>query len=136
MVSQNLTGRFLHPNQPYYKGNAAPFPSGVWLSAEQNNRASHATFAHLAGLHLVGIMRRANLAYGVIGRIGHSDFVDKQTARGNGFLGLFAGYFWAISSVFFGAGGRYRLPFETALCLLGGAGLAWLCSKLRPRLNR
>lgn len=62
-------------------------------------------------------------------------WINKRRAE-TVFLGLFAGYFWAISSVFFGAGGRYRLPFETALCLLGGAGLAWLCSKLRPRLNR
>lgn len=38
-------------------------------------------------------------------------------------LVLFCGYFWGISSLFFGAGGRYRLPFETALCLLGGAGV-------------
>ncbi len=62
-------------------------------------------------------------------------WINKRRAE-TVFLGLFAGYFWAISSVFFGAGGRYRLPFETALCLLGGAGLAWLCSKLCPRLNR
>lgn len=32
-------------------------------------------------------------------------------------------YFWGISSVFFGAGGRYRAPFESVLCLLAAAGI-------------
>lgn len=45
------------------------------------------------------------------------------------FLVIYVGYFWGISSAFFGAGGRYRLPFETALCVLGGIGWILLREK-------
>lgn len=47
--------------------------------------------------------------------------------------GVYILYFWGISSTFFGAGGRYRAPFESALCILGGAAAAVLWNKLTRR---
>lgn len=49
------------------------------------------------------------------------------------FIGIYILYFWGISSTFFGAGGRYRAPFESALCILGGAAAAVLWNKLTRR---
>ena len=47
------------------------------------------------------------------------------------FMSLYILYFWAISSTFFGAGGRYRAPFESALCILAGAGFCALQSQIK-----
>ena len=52
------------------------------------------------------------------------------------FIGIYILYFWGISSTFFGAGGRYRAPFESALCILGGAALAAAWEVIKKKSKR
>ena len=83
----------------------------------------------LLGLCLLQTLLTAGLAFAGVCLI----WKDKTKRNHLVFIGIYILYFWGISSTFFGAGGRYRAPFESALCVLGGAAAAALWNKLTRR---
>lgn len=83
----------------------------------------------LLGLCLLQTLLTAGLAFAGACLI----WKDKTKRNHLVFIGIYILYFWGISSTFFGAGGRYRAPFESALCVLGGAAAAALWNKLTRR---